>query len=273
MTRLLSGARWMALTGAGMSTDSGIPDYRGPNARPSKPMMFDEFTSSEAQRRRYWARAMVGWPTLRNARPNDGHRALARLSAAGLTGILTQNVDGLHQAAGSEHVIELHGTLARVRCLRCGTPVSRDAMLQALESANPQWREHLPQPVFDPEYRTPERLRPDGDAEVQDWHWVRLVTCGVCGGILKPDVVFFGETVPADRVRAGYAMVDDADVVVVAGSSLTVMSGLRFVRYAAKQGKPIVIINRGPTRGDELAQVRLEAGTSAVLSDLVAALP
>ena len=146
-------------------------------------------------------------------------------------------------------------------------------MLQALESANPQWREHLPQPVFDPEYRTPERLRPDGDAEVQDWHWVRLVTCGVCGGILKPDVVFFGETVPADRVRAGYAMVDDADVVVVAGSSLTVMSGLRFVRYAAKQGKPIVIINRGPTRGDELAQVRLEAGTSAVLSDLVAALP
>ncbi|WP_028709191.1 NAD-dependent protein deacetylase [Propionicicella superfundia] len=268
LTSLLRDARWVALTGAGISTDSGIPDYRGPHARPTKPLMFQEFLSSEAHRRRYWARAMVGWTTIGSAQPNAGHRALAGLTDRRLRGIITQNVDGLHQAAGSDGVVELHGTLAQVRCLSCGAIVARESMLEALEDANPGWRDRLPQPPDSPDYRTPERLRPDGDAEVTDWQWVRLVSCGVCGGILKPDVVFFGESVPSPRVQLSYSMVDDADALVVAGSSLTVMSGLRFVRHAAKVGKPVAIINRGPTRADELAVVRLDAGTSEVLTAL-----
>lgn len=268
LAALLRDARWTALTGAGISTDSGIPDYRGPDARPTKPMMFQDFISSEAHRRRYWARAMVGWTTISSARPNAGHRALARLADRRLGGIITQNVDGLHQAAGSDQVVELHGTLTQVRCLSCGTVVSREVMLRALEDANPGWRDLLPEPTQSPAYRSPERLRPDGDAEVTEWEWVRLVSCGVCGGILKPDVVFFGESVPAPRVRSGFDLVDASDALVVAGSSLTVMSGLRFVRHAAKRGVPVAIINRGPTRADDLAAVRIDAGTSEVLTDL-----
>jgi NAD-dependent SIR2 family protein deacetylase len=268
LAALLRGARWTALTGAGISTDSGIPDYRGPDARPAKPMMFQDFVSSEAHRRRYWARAMVGWTTISAAHPNAGHRALARLADRRLGGIITQNVDGLHQAAGSDRVVELHGTLTQVRCLTCGNVVSREVMLSALEDANPGWRDRLPEPAQSPAYRSPERLRPDGDAEVADWEWVRLVACGVCGGILKPDVVFFGESVPLPRVRSSFDLVDEADALVVAGSSLTVMSGLRFVRHAAKRGLPVAIINRGPTRADDLAAVRIDAGTSDVLADL-----
>lgn len=266
LAAMLAGARWVALTGAGISTDSGIPDYRGPHARPTKPLLFDEFVASEAHRRRYWARAMVGWTSFGAARPNAGHLALSALSNRRLDGILTQNVDGLHQAAGSRNVTELHGTLSQVKCLSCGNAVSRDAMQKALQDANPGWRDRIPDPTQD--FSSPERLRPDGDAEVEDWQWVRLVQCGVCGGILKPDVVFFGEAVPKDRIQSSLQQVDASDALVVAGSSLTVMSGLRYVRHAAAQGKPVAIINQGATRADDLAAVRLDAGTSQVLTEL-----
>jgi NAD-dependent SIR2 family protein deacetylase len=272
LAALLRDLRWVALTGAGLSTDSGLPDYRGPDARPTKPLLFDEFTGSAAHRRRYWARAMVAWGTFAAVHPNPGHAALARLSAHGLTGIITQNVDGLHQSAGSRNVLELHGTLFHVRCLDCDLLVHRHVVQDALEQANPGWRDRLPSPPDSGDYATPERLRPDGDAEVDDWRWLRLVECGACGGMLKPDVVFFGESVPKQRVRAGYELVDGAEALVVAGSSLTVMSGLRFVRHAAKDGKPIAIINRGPTRGDDVATLKIEAGTSESLDALAAAL-
>lgn len=265
---LLTGASWLALTGAGISTDSGIPDYRGPNARPAKPMLYQEFVGSDAHRRRYWARAMLGWQSFGSARPNAGHRALAELADRRLTGIVTQNVDGLHQAAGSPDVLEIHGSIGRVVCLQCGTVTDRQLMQQALQDANPRWREFLPPATNSAENSSPERLRPDGDAEVSEWRWMRLVDCDRCGGMLKPDVVFFGESVPKDRVRDAFALLSAADVLVVAGSSLTVMSGLKYVRHHAAQGKPVALINRGPTRADDLATVRLEQGTSEVLSEL-----
>lgn len=269
---LLTGASWVALTGAGISTDSGIPDYRGPQARPAKPMLYDEFVGSEAHRRRYWARSMLGWTVMDTARPNAGHKALAALSDRRLRGIVTQNVDGLHQAAGSADVLELHGSIARVVCLDCLTPIDRDVMQQALEDANPGWRDYLSPAMHGSQNLSPERLRPDGDAEIAEWQWVRLVTCGVCGGMLKPDVVFFGEPVPRARSRQAYGLVDSADVLVVAGSSLTVMSGLKYVRHHVSHGKPVALINRGPTRADEIATIKIEAGTSEVLTELAATL-
>ncbi len=269
---LLAAAKWVALTGAGVSTDSGIPDYRGPQTRPAKPMQYSEFVGSQAHRRRYWARAMLGWKAFGAARPNAGHRALAALANRRLSGIITQNVDGLHQAAGSADVLEMHGSIARVVCLQCGLVIDRGLMQLALQRANPGWREYLPPITDGTQFVSPERLRPDGDAEVDQWEWVRLVDCGACGGMLKPDVVFFGESVPKDRVQAAYDLVAGADVLVVAGSSLTVMSGLKYVRHHAAQGKPVALINRGPTRADDLATVKLEEGTSEVLSELAATL-
>ncbi len=265
---LLRGRRWVALTGAGISTDSGIPDYRGPDARPATPMQYAEFLNSADARRRYWARSLLGWRSFGVARPNAGHRALAALASSGLTGVITQNVDGLHQAAGSPAVLDLHGRISRVICLDCGTTSHRASLQRRLDEANPDVEGQLAAGRAELD----SGLRPDGDAVVDDWSSFVVVPCERCGGTLKPDVVFFGESVPRDRVARAYAAVDDADCLLVAGSSLTVMSGLRFVRHAAAQGKPVVIINRGPTRGDALATHRLEAGTSEILGALAEAL-
>ena len=255
---LLRGRTWVALTGAGISTDSGIPDYRGPTSVRATPMLFSEFSGSAEARRRYWARSYQGWRRIGQARPNAGHHALAALEQTdGLTGIVTQNVDRLHQAAGSRAVIDLHGDIATVVCLECGAKSPRLEMQHRLAALNPD--------VPPPARLEHAELRPDGDAVVERWSDFVLAGCEHCGGPLKPDVVFFGESVPRERVERAYAYVDAADVLVVLGSSLTVMSGLRFVRHSAKAGRPVVIITRGPTRGDALATVKIEAGCSETL--------
>ena len=261
---LLRGRTWVALTGAGMSTDSGIPDYRGPTSVRATPMQFGEFVGSAEAQRRYWARSYQGWRRIGQARPNAGHRTLAALERpSGLTGIVTQNVDGLHRAAGSRVVIDLHGDIATVVCLDCGAKCSRRETQRRLAALNPD--------VGPPVRLEHAELRPDGDARVERWSDFVLADCAQCSGRLKPDVVFFGESVPRDRVDRAYAYVDTADVLVVLGSSLTVMSGLRFVRHSAKAGRPVIIINRGPTRGDELATLKIEAGCSETLATLAAA--
>ncbi|GAA3627532.1 NAD-dependent protein deacetylase [Microlunatus ginsengisoli] len=264
LVAMLRGRRWTVLSGAGVSTDSGIPDYRGPTSVRATPMQYGEFVGSELAQRRYWARSYVGWRRIGTARPNDGHRALAALEPFGLAGIVTQNVDGLHRAAGSRDVVELHGDIAMVICLDCGRRTPRTALQSRLARLNPGLGE-----VAAPDHG---QLRPDGDAVVHDWHDFVLATCLGCGGRLKPDVVFFGENVPKPRVEAAYALVEPADVLVVVGSSLTVMSGLRFVRHQVKRGRDVVIVNRGPTRGDELATIKLDAGCSETLTELRVAL-
>lgn len=259
----LSHHRIAVLTGAGVSTRSGIPDYRGPDAPPRQPMTFAQFCSSAAARQRYWARSFIGWRRIDKAKPNEGHTALARLEHGGkLTGIVTQNVDGLHQAAGSEAVIDLHGRLDRVACLSCQTITPRSELDVRMAELNPEFAQRW--------HGIATQLAPDGDAElVESTDDYRVPECLVCGGILKPDVVFFGETVPPEHVAAAYSITDAADALVVAGSSLTVYSGLRFVRKASAQSKPIVVINRGPTRGDSLATVVINADTSVALPGLV----
>jgi len=261
---LLRGRSWVALTGAGMSTDSGIPDYRGPTSVRATPMQYSEFVGSTDAQRRYWARSHLGWRRIGRAHPNPGHRALADLEAAGLAGVLTQNVDGLHSAAGSTRVINLHGDIATVVCLECGDRSARSELQRRLTSANPKLEQ--------PQVLQHAELRPDGDAIAKDWHQFRLVGCMQCGGRLKPDVVFFGESVPKSRAEAAYALMQRAEILVVLGSSLTVMSGLRFVRHNAKLQRPVVIINRGSTRGDELASVKIEGGCSETLTELRATL-
>lgn len=247
---VVRGGGVLVLSGAGISTESGIPDYRGEGGSLARhtPMTYQDFTGGERARRRYWARSHLGWRTFGRARPNDGHRAVAAFGRAGLlTGVITQNVDGLHRAAGSDGVVELHGGLDRVVCLDCGDVSARRELARRLEEANPG---------FDP---VPAAVNPDGDADltdeqVADFH---VVPCVVCGGVLKPDVVFFGETVPAERVERCRELVRGAASVLVLGSSLTVMSGLRFVRQAAQAGTPVVIVNRDATRGDTLAAARV----------------
>jgi NAD-dependent SIR2 family protein deacetylase len=258
VAELVRGRSWVALTGAGMSTDSGIPDYRGPTSIRATPMQYAEFIGSASARRRYWARSHQGWQRIGQAEPNLGHRALVELEQAGLRGVLTQNVDGLHARAGSSAVINLHGEIAQVVCLGCGEVTPRGDLQARLTELNP---EMTGQPVLEHA-----ELRPDGDAVVEDWHDFRLADCQRCDGILKPDVVFFGESVPKPRVERAYALVDSADVLVVLGSSLTVMSGLRFVRHNVKHQRPAIIINRGPTRGDDLALVKVNEGCSEALS-------
>ncbi len=259
---LIHGRSWAVLSGAGMSTDSGIPDYRGPNSVRATPMQFGEFVGSVEAQRRYWARSYLGWRHIGQARPNTGHRALVQLEQAGLIGVITQNVDGLHGAAGSRGVIELHGNIARVICLDCGGVTPRSVVQARLATLNPT--------VVEAATIEHAELRPDGDAVVHDWHDFVLVPCPTCGGRLKPDLVFFGESVPKPRVESAYALLESAEVLVVVGSSLTVMSGLRFVRHQAKRGLPTVIINRGPTRGDELATIKLDAGCSPTLQSWTA---
>ena len=261
---LLRGRGWVALTGAGMSTDSGIPDYRGPTSVRATPMQYSEFVGSAEARRRYWARSYLGWRRIGRAEPNPGHRALADLEAAGLAGVITQNVDGLHSAAGSTHVINLHGDIATVVCLECGDRSARSDLQRRLTTANPTLEESL--------VLQHAELRPDGDAVANDWQRFRLIGCVQCGGRLKPDVVFFGESVPKSRVEAAYVLMERAEILVVLGSSLTVMSGLRFVRHNARLQRPVVIINRGATRGDELASVKIDGGCSETLVQLRATL-
>jgi NAD-dependent SIR2 family protein deacetylase len=244
---------FVALTGAGMSTDSGIPDYRGPGSVNRSPMTYQEFVSGAAAQRHYWARSYLGWSRMHRAEPNAGHRALARLTAEGTcAAVITQNVDGLHEQAGTERVVALHGRIADVVCLGCGERGSRAALQSEMERLNPGWlSRHAQAPV-----------RPDGDVDLAETDGFRVPPCAGCGGALKPDVVFFGENVPKARVLRCYALVEAAPALLVLGSSLTVMSGLRFVRAAAKRGTPVVIVNRGRTRGDELATYKLDHGTS-----------
>jgi NAD-dependent SIR2 family protein deacetylase len=264
---LLGGRALVALTGAGLSTDSGIPDYRGPGAPRRSPMTYQELLSGPAAQRRYWARSHVGWARMARAEPNAGHRALAELERAGtLGGLITQNVDGLHTAAGSRTVIDLHGRIADVVCVGCLRRSSRAELQARLGELNPGFVEAAGTAI---------ETAPDGDAELQATDGFRLAGCTGCGGLLKPDVVFFGENVPRERVQRAFALVDAAaaasGALLVAGSSLTVMSGLRFVRHAHRLGMPVVIVNRGPTRGDELAELRLDAGCSEFLTVLAAA--
>jgi len=266
VAEMVAGGGVVVLSGAGISTESGIPDYRGESGslRTHTPMTYGDFVASESGRRRYWARSHLGWRTIARAAPNDGHRAVAALQARGyLSGVITQNVDGLHQAAGARDVIELHGNLDRVICLNCRTTSAREALARRLRLANAEFEGEAT------------RINPDGDVElpdavVQTFH---VVSCEACTtGVLKPDVVFFGENVPKPRVERCYRLIDDAEAVLVLGSSLTVMSGFRFVRHAAKAGKPVLIINQGVTRGDPYAVHRVNLPLGQALADLTAQL-
>ena len=255
----------LVLSGAGLSTESGIPDYRGPTglARRATPMTYQTFVASAAAQRRYWARSQLGWRHITRAAPNRGHYAVADLARQGrLAGIITQNVDGLHQAAGADGVTELHGSLHRVMCLSCGQRTARTSLHGRLEAANPGWGATAAAVI-----------NPDGDAVLAEdaTESFQVVSCLACGGVLKPDVVFFGENVPRARVDACYALVERAGSLLVLGSSLTVMSGLRYVRHAAKLGRPVVIVNQGATRGDEYAAATLDAPLGQALTELVAA--
>lgn len=260
---LVAGGRVCLLTGAGMSTESGIPDYRGPDGtRRVQPMTYQEFTAGPESRRRYWSRAHVGWQRFAASAPNAGHRVVAALQRHGfVSGIITQNVDGLHQRAGARDVLELHGTLSLVRCLTCEDRIPREELEQRLAELNPGFAERV---------RTGE-IRPDGDVALaeEDVEAFVLATCRVCGAdTLKPDVVYFGENVPKDRVARAYDAVDASDTLLVLGSSLAVMSGYRFVRHSHKAGRPIAIITRGRTRGDEQATHRIDAGLGESLVTL-----
>ncbi|MET8468116.1 Sir2 family NAD-dependent protein deacetylase [Streptomyces sp. NPDC006422] len=260
----------VVLSGAGLSTESGIPDYRGEHGslrRRHIPMTYQEFTGSEYARQRYWARSQLGWRAMIRARPNAGHRAVAELSAAGLvTGVITQNVDGLQQAAGVADVVELHGSLSRVVCLHCRAVSDRADLDRRLREVNPQFEAQA-------ERHRSARVNPDGDVELPD-EAVRaftVVPCAACGtGVLKPDVVFFGENVPPERVDLCRGLVAGASSLLVLGSSLTVMSGLRFVRQAADAGTPVLIVNNQPTRGDRWA-VRIELPLGEALPSVVSA--
>lgn len=263
---LLTGRRATVLTGAGISTDSGIPDYRGPDSPPSNPMTIGQFLGDPAFRQRYWARNHLGWRHMADAAPNCGHWALAALEEAGVvSGVITQNVDLLHTKAGSRGVIDLHGSYATVVCLTCGRSVSRSWLAEQLEELNPGFSDRAGQ-------LGAIAVAPDADAVVTDTASFRYVDCRHCGGILKPDIVYFGESVPKDVVTRAYSMVDEAEALLVAGSSLTVFSGYRFVRHAAARGIPVAIVNRGPTRGDDLADVKIDGGCSAVLALLASEL-
>lgn len=273
LVALLAGRRFVVLTGAGVSTDSGIPDYRGPDSPPRRPMTYQQFVSDEAFRRTYWARNHVGWRHVHRTVPNDGHRALARLEQRGLvSGLITQNVDLLHEQAGSATVIDLHGRYDRVVCLRCGHRCSRAEVAARLDELNPGFAAD----VADVE------IAPDADAVIEATEGFVVADCwapdpdggpGPCGGMLKPEIVYFGETVPAERVAQAYALVDNAQALLVAGSSLTVQSGLRFVRRAAQRQIPVAVVNRGETRGDRFADLTLHAGTSPTLTALADRLP
>ena len=261
---VLSDRRIVALTGAGCSTESGIPDYRGGGRTgPRNPIQHDAFMKKADVRRRYWARATLGWVRFSGAEPNDAHRALAALESAGrVAGVITQNVDRLHQRAGSRRVVELHGALAEVICLRCGRDEPRQEVQARMVDANPGWLETAPE------------IHPDGDAELDAERVAgfTVVACRSCGGELKPDVVFFGGTVSEPTLAAAWDLFAAAEALLVVGSSLAVFSGFRFVRRAQEQGLPIALVNIGPTRADEIAAVKVSAPAGAILPRLAATL-
>ncbi len=259
--RLCFGRRVVVLTGAGCSTESGIPDYRGPETRrrARNPIQFQELVRDAGARRRYWARSVVGWPRIAKAQPNPAHYALAALESLGVvTGLITQNVDGLHQRAGTRNVLELHGTLSRVRCLSCNLILERSELQARLLAANPEWQ------VADGE------IAPDGDAELDASRVenFQIADCPNCNGMLKPDVVFFGESVSKTIVAQAFALLDAAELVLVVGSSLAVFSGYRFVRRAEQLEMPISIVNLGESRGDAKATLRLQGRAGDVLPRL-----
>jgi NAD-dependent SIR2 family protein deacetylase len=254
----LAGKKIFVLTGAGLSTDSGIPDYRGEGRVARHPMTYDTFMASFEAQQRYWARSYVGWSRIAIAQPNPGHFALATAESQGqINFLVTQNVDGLHQQAGSKKIVDLHGRLDRVICLSCKKIISRTEMDSFLEEMNPEISKD-----------DSVEFSPDGDAEIEGTSDFKVPACS-CGGIYKPDVVFFGESVPSDRVEKAMQELDSAEAILVAGSSLTVNSGFRFARQAAKTGKPIVIVNIGSTRADVLATAKIEANTSIALERLL----
>lgn len=258
----------LVLSGAGISTDSGIPDYRGPTGarRHAAPMTYERFTGSPDERRRYWARSHLGWHRVAEARPNAAHRAVATLGRAGLlAGVVTQNVDGLHTAAGSPDVIDLHGRLDAVVCLQCSRRRPRLEVGLRLDAVNPGFRQAAA--------AASDGSRPDGDVVLREEAIAgfRVVDCRSCGGVLKPDVVFFGESVPRDRFRRALARLDRSRALLVLGSSLTVGSGYRFATAASRRGLDVVILTRGETRADHLATLKVDAGLGAVLPAVAAA--
>ncbi len=261
LARALRGRRICILSGAGASTESGIPDYRGGGTerRTRNPVPFKKFVESDASRRRYWARSMMGWPKFRCAEPNQGHLSVARLERGGaVAGVITQNVDGLHQKGGARTVIELHGSLDHVICLNCGRREHRDDLQARLLALNPDFAPGRIEPA------------PDGDAELGDdvYDGFRDPGCRSCSGVLKPDVVFFGESIDPEVISDGFALLESADALLVVGSSLAVFSGFRYVRHAHRSGRPVYLVNVGPTRADEFADLTLAGPVGPVLQRL-----
>lgn len=256
---LLNGRRTAVLTGAGVSTDSGIPAYRGAGAPPrSNPMTVQLFLENEAARRRYWVGGHLGWNRFSAIDPNGGHRALAEMERRGdVTGVVTQNVDGLHLRAGSTHVVELHGSMRHISCLTCGQLFDRGSVAAQIDELNP-WIT-VPENVV---------LNPDGDVSPESTEGFIVPTCTVCGGMLKPDVVFFGEFIPADRFRVSESLLRASDALLVAGTSLTVNSGIRVIERARRRGLPLIIINREPTRADDWADLTIHGGTTPALTEI-----
>ncbi|MDG2497196.1 MAG: NAD-dependent protein deacetylase [Aquiluna sp.] len=255
---LLGGKKVLAITGAGVSTESGIPDYRGQGRVVKHPLTFDEFLASASNQARYWARSFAGWNRIATAEPNTAHRALAAAEHSGqLSDLITQNVDGLHQKAGSENVLELHGRLDRVVCIDCSSDISRLEMDSKIQLRNPGLVRQLEV-----------EFTPDGDAEIEIPADFATPACQDCGGRYKPDVVFFGEQIPLERVNLARAQVQAAEAVLVAGSSLSVNSGLRLVKQAKQQGLPVVIVNLGETKADQITDVKINASASVVLGSL-----
>lgn len=260
LARLLRGRRAAVLTGAGISTPSGIPDYRGPDSPGRTPMTFQQFVGDPGFRRHYWARNHLGWRHMEAARPNAAHLLLADWERRGLvTGVVTQNVDLLHLKAGSRRIVDLHGTYGVVTCLDCGLRQSRWALHEDLDRLNPGFADRVAT-------LGAIEVAPDADAVLADTSDFRMVDCPACSGVLKPDIVYFGENVPADRVHAANAMVDSSDLLVVVGSSLTVRSGYRFVRRAVTSGVPVVVVNRGRTRAHDEATLTVDGDCVEVLS-------
>ncbi len=265
LAKLMKGKRAVVLTGAGCSTESGIPDYRGPLTRQKarNPIQYRAFVSDPDARVRYWSRSLVGWKRMDNAAPNTAHYAIAELEQAGhVCGVITQNVDRLHHKARSRRIVELHGTLSEVYCLGCGLVERRRTFQERLKTLNPDWDE------------TVEEMAPDGDAELgrRDLSQFRVPSCSLCDGVLKPNIVFFGENVPKERVDRAWRLYHEADVLLVVGSSLAVFSGYRFVLKAAREGLPVAIVNLGSSRGDRLAACRIDQKAGTVLPDLTRAL-
>lgn len=274
---LVSGGGVVVLSGAGLSTDSGIPDYRGPDGtRRVEPMTYGTFIGSSDARQRYWARSYIGWQRFREASPNSGHEAVAALQRAGYVGpVITQNVDGLHQAAGAGGVVELHGSLERALCLTCGEVTTREGLHERMTQANPGFMDRFAAAAEAVGSQWGEQVRPDGDIVLADSLVESFFAplCLVCGrDTVKPDVVFFGESVPKPLVEKCFGLVEAAGALLVLGSSLSVMSGYRFVRRAAQVGVPVAIVTRSATRGDAEATLRLHRPLRETLDDLVSAL-